>query len=394
MGAKHIRQYVSSHWKPAIFFAVFFAVLSAVLLWQLRSLPGGYHPLELASYLQASQIKGLLDTPLNAPFLLLIKGLSYVLPDSLAFGRLAAALIGAGVLGVFMAVLWRWHDRRTAVIGTLLFGTSAWFLHTARFGSPEVLLFGLFVLVATGFWLKRTGHWLAVLCCFLLTGILLYVPGMIWFMILGIIWQWKVLDRIFKKNVWSVTLGSTLLATICAPLGWALYKHPDLIRPLLGLPASWPTPLEMIRNVLEVPYHLFIHNAPNPALWLGIAPILDIFTIVMFILGGYLYLRKVRLVRTSLFIAILALTVGLAAIGSSVTLSIIIPFIYLVAATGISYLLELWLGVFPRNPIARAIGWIAIAIVITVTCTYHLTHYFVGWPKAAATRQVFIIKDL
>lgn len=394
MKVQKLRQYLGSHWKSLALYGGLFAVVSAALVWRLSSLVPGYSADEAASYQASLSPKELLDQPLNAPFYLLVKALSYAFPHTLTVTRLAAVLIGFGTLVLFAVVLRHWHERRTAVIGTLMFGLSAWFLHTARFGAPEVMLFGIFALAASGYWLKRTESKLALIVSFVLSGLLLYVPGMVWFIALGVIWQWKVIDRIFKKHLVTITLAGLAFLAALAPLGWALYKNHLLIKPWLGLPLDWPTPLQMGQNLLEVPFHLFVHGGANPATWLGTAPILDVFSLAAFVLGAYLYLRHVRLVRTSLLIAIFVLMAGLMALGSSVTFTVIIPFIYLVIAAGASYLLEQWFRVFPRNPIARVIGVTMLGLAIGLAIMFHLTHYFAGWPHAQATHDVYSLRNL
>jgi hypothetical protein len=368
-------------------------LLGAALFWQLGSLVPGYSQTELQTYQAAASLGQIYDNPLNAPFLLVVKALSYVFTDSLITVRLAATLFGLGTLVLFAVILRQWHDTRTAIIGTLLFGVSAWFLHTARLGTPEVLMFGVFVLAACGFWLKETRSWLAVFVCLVAAAVLLYVPGMVWFIALGIVWQWKAIDRIFKLHLIALPLAVLTMLAAIAPLAWAIYRNHALIKPFLGVPENWPAPLEVARNLLEIPFHFFVRNEANPAVWLGTAPILDIFSLSMFVLGGYLYLRHVRLVRTHLFMAIMLLTVALMAIGSPITFSVIIPFVYMVIAGGVAYLFDRWFMVFPRNPIARSIGWGLISIIIALVCAYHIIHYFVGWPHAAATHEIYTIQS-
>lgn len=393
MSVERLRTQITLPWHSLTLYGGLLGLLGAALYWRLGSLVPGYHPAELQTYQASLSLSQLFDNPLNAPFLLVVKALSYVFPDGLLSVRLAATLFGAATLILFAVLLRQWHDTRTAIIGTLLFGVSAWFLHTARFGTPEVLLFGVFLLTVCGFWLKQRKSWLALLVCFLGTAALLYVPGMIWFVGLGIVWQWKTLDRIFKKHLVTVTIAGLAMLGALAPLGWALYRDHSLIRPFLGLPQDWPAPLEMARNVLEIPFHFLVKNEANPAIWLGTAPVLDVFSLVMFVLGGYLYLRHVKLARTPLFIAIMLLAVVLMAIGSPITFSVIMPFVYLVIAAGIAHLFNQWFMVFPRNPIARGIGLTFICLLTALVCAYHLTHYFVGWPHAAATREVYTIQS-
>ena len=380
-------------WQPLAVYGAMALVLLAGLYWRLGSLLPGYSQSELGTYNAGMSLHNILHSPLNAPFLLLTKGLSYALPHNLVAGRLAATLCGVVVLLLFAALLDRWHNMRTAILGTILFGLSASFLHVSRAGTPEVLLFGLFVLTACGFWLKQTNHWLALLVCFILTACLVYVPGMLWFIVAGLLWQWKTIDQVFKKHLLTVTIGTLALLAALVPLGWDVYKDHGLIRPLLGLPAQWPTISAMIRNLLNVPFHLFIHNDVNPVAWLGTAPILDAFSLTMFVLGGYLYLRNIKLIRTPLFLTLLIAMAALIAVGGSITLTIIMPFVYLVIAAGIAYLTDQWFKVFPRNPIARSIGWVSVIILVAIACGYQLTHYFVGWPEATATHQVFTVEN-
>lgn len=387
-----LQTFLLRHWQSIVLYGAAFAIVASALAWQLGSLTPGYSTTEAATYQASLSLKSILDNPLNAPFLLATKTMSFVLPDTFLSVRAVAAGFGLATLVLFATLLRVWHDRETAIIGTLLFGLSAWFLHTARLGSPEVLLFGVFMLAVVGYWLKRTESWFALVVCMLATALLLYVPGMAWFIGVGIIWQWKVIDRIFKKHLLAVTLAGVAMLGLLVPLALALYKQHLLIKPWLALPHQWPNPIEMGENLLEVPVHLLIGNRPDAVTWLGNAPILDVFSLAMFVLGAYLYLRNFKLIRTSLFIGIFIVMAALMMLGSPITFSVIIPFMYLVIAAGVAYLIGQWFKVFPRNPIARASGRIILYAVLGLVITYHLTHYFVGWPDAQATHDVFFLQ--
>lgn len=389
MGVKRIGAYVRSHWLAIVCYGGIAVILAVALYWRLGTLLPGYSQAELEAFNASLTFKAILDNPANAPFLLVVKALNFLHPDSLLVARLAATAFGVVALGVFALLVRHWHDARTAAFATLLFGTSAWFLHTARLGTPDVLLLGVFVLAASGFWLKKTNHWLALLTCFVLAGALLYVPGMVWFVVLGVIWQWKTIDQVFKKHLGIVMLGTLLLAAALIPLGWAIYQNPDLGLRLVGAPEQWPNALTIAENILKVPYHLFVRGAADPATWLGTTMILDAFVLAMFALGSYLYLQHFRLLRTPLIILIALIMTALIAVNDAVTLTVIMPFIYLVAAAGLAYLMGQWFKVFPRNPIAHTIGFVIVCALVAAACAYQLTHYFVGWPHAAATHEVF-----
>lgn len=389
MSVQSIREYLAASWRTIGAWGGLAVVLVTALCWRLNSLVPGYAGSEVQAYQSSMSFRHLLDSPLNAPYFLIARLLHFLHPDSYLVVRVASVLVGLFVLVIFAMLLRHWHDDRTAIIGTLLFGLSAWFLHTARLGTPDIALFGVFCLVACGFWLKHTKSGLALLACFLGIALLMYIPGMIWFIAVGIIWQWKAIDRVFKRHLVVVTAGGLLFLSSLAPLAWGLYKHPDLIKQFLALPQQWPTPIQIAKNLLLAPFHLFVHNSADPITWLGTAPIFDVFSLVMLVLGVYLYLLHWRLARTPIFIMILLVAAGLMAVGSPVTFSVIIPFLYLLVAGGVSYLLGVWFSVFPRNPIARSFGWVMAGIVIGLACIYQVTHYFIGWPQASATRNTF-----
>lgn len=390
---QQLRELLATYWKSLVLYGGLFAVLAAALFWKLGSLVPGYAEAEQQTFNHSLAIGDLLDNPLNAPFLMLTRALAFVLPNNLLATRLAATVFGLVLLGLFCWLVRQWHGRRTAIIGTLLFGLSAWFLHTARLGTPEILLTGVFVLTACGFWLAEHKSWLALLVCFALAALFLYVPGMLWFIAVGIVWQWKTIDHIFKNHLGIVSVGAVLLLLLLAPLGWSLYKHTDLIMPWLGLPEQWPNVMEVLRNILAVPYHLTAANATQPLTWLGRAPILDVFSIAALIIGGYVYVRRASLVRTRLFASLLIVGAILTALAGPATLSTIMPFIYVLIAAGTGYLLDIWMSVFPRNPIARGTGLTLMGLIIGLVCAYHLTHYFIGWPEAKATHDTYHIRQ-
>jgi hypothetical protein len=389
MSVQKIREYLMKHWQIVAAYGATFAVLLVGLFWKLSSLVPGYSSGEVHTYQVSQSWHTIASNPLNAPYYALVKLLSYVHPHSYSVTRLVSVGVGLFILVVFAMLLRHWHDDRTAIIGTLLFGLSAWFLHTARLGTPDVALFGAFAVVASGFWLKHSNSWLALFACFVGIAWLLYIPGMLWFVLAGLIWQFKAIDRVFKRHLLAVTGASVALLASLAPLVWGLYKHHNLIKPFLALPAQWPTPVQMVKNLLLAPYHLLVHNAVDPTSWLGTAPIFDVFSLTMLVLGGYLYLRHWRLARTPIFILVLLVSAGLMTIGSPITYSVVIPFLYIVIAAGVTYLLDMWFSVFPRNPLARGLGWGLVGLLIALVCSFHLTHYFVGWPQASATHEVF-----
>src|SRR5690606_30534505 len=152
--------------------------------------------------------------------------------------RAAATVIGLLTLTTFYWLARHWHGERTAVLGTIIFGCSAWFLHTARLGTPDVLLFLLLALVAGSVWFKKTNSYAVLLAGFGLAAALLYVPGMIWLVLFVTIWQMKIILRFAKKHLGFFLFGLLGMLVLVAPLLLAVWKSPEIGRAVAGLPAS------------------------------------------------------------------------------------------------------------------------------------------------------------
>lgn len=383
--------FVATYWRPALYYGALVGVVGALFWFRLGTLTGGYSADELATLQASSGLRHIWDNPVNAPFTLLAYGLLYLGHHGLFFMRIAATVFGLLTLSIFFWLVRYWHGERSAIFGTIVFGCSAWFLHTARLGTPDVLLFMLLALAACAIWLKRTNSPVVLLLGFLLAASLLYVPGMVWLIVLGVLWQWRTIDRIFKRHLAMVSVGGLAMLAIIAPLGWAIYRSPQLAKVLAGLPAQgWPQPMDSLHRLALVPFNLFIRGPLDAQHWLGRLPVLDAFTIVMLGLGAYVYLRHWRLARVKLMATILILSGALICLGGAISLTILIPFIYVLIAAGIGLMLDRWYAVFPRNAIAQTVGIGLISLAVLATSWYGVRHYFIAWPNAPATRATFV----
>ncbi len=389
---RHLRATIAANSVSLILHFILFAGLGGLVVWQLGDLVPGYAAIEQAAHHASTPLKVIYDNPLNAPFTLLNHALLYLNQESLFLGRALAAGISLVTLAVFYLLIRNWHGARIAVYATLMFGTSALFLHTARLGTPLVLSYLLFLLMAAGFWLKQRQTRLAIFFVCVIASMLLYVPGMIVFLVVGAIWQWKVLDQIFKKHLGIVSVGALLFTAAIAPLAWALYRQPALIKQWIGLPTTGlPDTMVLLKNIALVPVHLLMHNTADPVTWLGTAPVIDIFTAVLCIIGIITYCKSIKLRRTQSLLAFFILMATLIALNASITLVVLLPFLYLLVASGLYYILDQWLRVFPLNPLARWFGIGLLSLMVVLTMTYHLRHYFVAWPQARATVESFTI---
>jgi len=392
----YLRQLASKHWQILSLFIAVYVGISAALLTRLATLLPGYSAQEFQAYHASDQLHTIWQQPFNAPFELLTRAIRYLKPHDLIAVRLTSVAIALIVIISFSIALTRWQGKRTALIGTALFGTSATFLHVGRLGSPDVMFLMLFPLALCGSWLRQKQARGAIIIAMLLVALLLYTPGMVWFILVGIILQWPRIDNAFKKKPGAVWFSTALFLVLLLPLGWHFYKNPHDLQLWIAMPQQWHlSALEhILRSIASVPLAIFIRqNDDNPVLGIGRLPLVNVFSTVMFTAGCYAYFKRAGLARVRF--AVLMSTLAMIIIGLSqgrIPLTPLVPFMFVVVASGLGYLIDLWYSVFPRNPIAQGLGIGMVFLTLGLTISYDLQTYFV-WPQATVTREVFTIQE-
>lgn len=381
-------------WQSAIGYAIGASAVVALLLYRLGTLVPGLAQVELAAKSGSDKLSSIINNPLNAPHKLAQFATQKLGNHGALTLRLASVLFAAGFVLLFYYIVKAWHTRRIALLTTALFASSSWFLHVARLATPDILLLGLLAALAFGTWIQRTKRFsLTVLTGGLLVSILIYMPGFVWFVGAAIIWQREKAWELIKNARLAAIAGFTVVVVLLAPLGLALLRQPELIKQLAGLPAeSLPSIHDIALNTARIPLQLVLRGPNNPILWLGRLPLLDIFSLTMASLGCYAYYFRRKLDRTKTIAGCAVVGMVLIAIGGQNKMPVLMPLVYLLAAGGISLMLQRWFTVFPRNPLARTIGVILISLAVAASSYYHLNHYFVAWPQSPKTKSVFLAK--
>lgn len=388
-----ISRFWREHSRLIIGFIIVLAGFGWLLLHKLGSLVGGMSVNEMNFATAPIGWHGIYHNPLFLPLKLLASVVFALMPDhGQTLTRLPSALFGGLAMTMFAWLIWLWHGPRTALFATLLFATSAWTLHIGRIASYDVIyLWALPAIMVIQVLLHRQGQraivWYGSI---LIWGLLLYVPGMVWLVGLQLYHQRRLLLKAWSEVVsWRRRALSILGIFIgLAPLIWHLLR-PGQLGVWIGLPAHWPSLLHQIKLFIAVPVHLFIRGPQNPELWLARAPILDIFTLLVTGLGAYFYIKNWRAPRSQAIGLQFILGSLLVGLGGAVSLSLLVPVLYMAAAAGVAYLLHEWLKVFPLNPVARGLGIGLIAACVGLSCVYNLRSYFVAWPHRIETHAAF-----
>lgn len=364
-----------------------------IYIYHLGSLTGGASLTELQSVKNGLGTTGILHNPLYLP-LQLLRSIVFVAfgTQSLFLDRLPNLIFGLLVVGIFAYLISLWHDAKTTIFASIIFALSPWVLHVSRLASFDVM----YLLVVPALLLSHVLLHRYIKKPYVFVGalftwsILLYIPGAVWLVL------WNIyLQRSDIKSAWSNSLNLfQKTVAIFASLVWAplvatmIIGHTRIVE-YLGLPNSYAAPLQELKHAASIPYHLFLVGPEYPSIWLGHSPILNIFCLVMCLLGIYYYVDHWSASRSRLLISLFLISIFIVAANGVVGLTLLIPFLYIFIAMGIAFLLKQWLTVFPLNPLARGLGIGILVFAVTLSSVYGLRSYFVAWPANSVTKSIF-----
>ncbi len=382
---------IVNYWRPSILNLFGIALAVFLLTFKLATIMPGFNESELAFRGQSTSLPIVRNNPLH----LAQKSWDLLFQHFHHYGPLAMrslnALIGLAVILSFFYVMSRWYTKRVAILTSLLFACSSWLLHSVRLATPEASFLLLFILFACGVALQQSHrNRIAPVAAAAVSALLLYVPGMVWFVIPAIIWQRRrIINTASILPIWQLIFVILAALGSLVPLVLAIVQQPSLYRAWLGLPEQWPSIIQVGKNLIHIPSQIFLRGPNDPAHWLGRLPLLDWFSTVMFIIGAYTYWYKLHLDRAWLLIYVALAGSLLVALAGPVSLALFIPFIYLVVASGVALMLQQWFTVFPRNPFARGLGLTFLTVAVLASCAYQLNHYYIAWPHNPEAKAAF-----
>jgi hypothetical protein len=395
---KTIRSYLTLHWRALIIICG--CILALILLYgyRLGTLVTGMSQAEYSISVAPIGWHGIWHQPLYLPLELVRSLLFKIRPIHGSFiVRVPDVVFGLIAIAAIAILLRLWHGTRSALLGTALFATASWTLHVSRLASNDSLYLAALpiLLLSHALLLKHHSKKYVSYGSLMLWGLLLYIPGLVWFVLLNGLLQRHQLRSVWHsmKSWWQRALW-LLVGLIWLPLLIIDFmRNMTTFRVWLGLPATYARPAQLLKQFAAVFVHLFIRGPKYPQLWLERTPVLDIFTLSMCVVGIYFYIKHYQAQRARLLGCFFILGAVLIALGGAVPLSLLVPILFILATAGIAYLLHEWLQVFPINPLARNIGVTIIVIAVAVSCLYNLRAYFVVWPHDTATSQLFYLKD-
>ena len=368
-----------------------FLIFIGYITFRLSTLTGGMSAREISYINSTKSFSPLSSFVIFGPYNLIQYASTHLFSHSIFVYRMISVLVGLSFGILFYKLIKCKYGLLTAVISTFLAVTSAWFLHVTRSSTADVLFLAVILLFIFKDYLHKSKDVNKIfLLAVTISCIFLYVPGLIWFSILGIIWQRKILlalvGKIDIKSFLLIGLWSILLIT---PIIISSVLHPSTLLNLIGVPNVIPSPLTVAKNFALIPYNILLHMPKNSGIWLGTLPFLDLFSSAMFLIGVY----KIIYDWKQEYSKILTITFIIGAIIYSFNgiqyFTIMYPIIYLLIASGIASVIKRWFFVFPRNPIPRIFGSSLLIMAVMIVFVYQTRSYFVAWPNHIQTRILY-----
>lgn len=363
------------------------------LVFRLGTLVHGLSSPEIAIAQSRYGWHGIYNNPLYLPLIVLRSiFFKFASVHTLTILRLPDVVLSVITIITTSVLLWLWYGYRTGILGSIIFASNAWVLHVSRLATNNVMfLFVVPFLLLTLAILHKKFNSIIYVCLICFSwGLILYIPGMIWVVLASLILIKEDLRKMWKANAqWYHRALMLLSFLICLPLLLKYLLNIQHLKFWLGLPGHFAKLSVYGKRFIGVPVHIFVRGPEYSYLWLGRAPILDIFTLTTTLIGIYFYIRHISAFRTRLLISYAVIGWVLVTLDGAFDLSFLIALALLVAAAGIGYLLREWLKVFPLNPFARILGISLISLLVILSVGYNFRSYYMAWPNSPATHSAY-----
>lgn len=375
---RKVTEYVLYRGRYFIGYSIALALVVAIFAFAAFLLPDGLRAEEKATAIASGSIDFTNFDPdlvVNLPYLLLQRASFATLGFSTLTIKLPSIVLGVvTIIGLFL-LLRQWFRPNIALIVGVIATTIPAMIFTAQDGTPISLMLAVSVwLLFSAIQVTRqhapAGLWktLAVV----LLGINLYIP-------LGIYLNLAVLTTmIFHPHIRLVIrrmkvhisiIGAVLGLIIIAPLVYSIVMSPHIAEVLLGIPDSfvgWQESLVSFATLLFGSYGTA--SAPTAPALLS----LGLLTIVIF--GVYRFVLIKHTAR-SYIVWFWSITLIPLIYFNQQYINYLLPLVILVAAMGISTLIDEWYKMFPLNPYARVAGLIPLVFIVVGLMLSGLSRY-------------------
>lgn len=371
------------------------AGLLLFLSYHLGSSPSGLSPQESVARSSAA-VHAIVNMPINAPFKVLQNGLIHIDPQSHFLLRFASVIFAVIFLGCFFYLLKGWFGKSIALLTTIILGFTPYFILAARSGSGEIMFFAPVAVLASYLAAsKNISNRAPFFLLFFCAVLSLYVPGMAWLLLLGIILRFSSLKEILVEVEFSAVYYLLLFVTALAiwtPLFYGIYQHPGQVKLLLLVPAHFATATESLQSWLWMLSATFFHAHTHYNLIVDKLPLLNATEVGLLIFGCYIMWSRLRVELVGI-VAVTLLITALAGLNNNYAmLGLALPFLAIVVGMGLRYLYIEWRHIFPINPIAKGFAIALMSALVLMHVIFGIRYSLLAWPNTVATAHTYVVK--
>lgn len=343
----------------------------------------------------SSSLLAIIHNPVYAPHKLLQFGFRELFGYNTASLRLVSVIFAGIFLVCFYILCARWFGRLIGTVSTVMLGSLPWFSLLGRNATPSIMLMISSLILLSYYWFARSRKfvfisWLVFCLC---ASVALYVPGLIWALLVGaLIIRHSLIFSIKRLSIFRILAGVMLILILIAPLIWSFIKTPSLLHHWLLIPTAWIGFEAFAKNFGWALSSLFVRTHSHIDWSIGRSPIITIAATSLAIFGGYAMSQQAR---QKLYAIIALATFGCltaAANSNFVYLSFTIVPLALLAAAGLRFLYLQWHTVFPKNPLPRYFAYALIVLLAATQLIYGVRATVFAWPHTPETKTIFVIK--
>ncbi|MBI2009032.1 glycosyltransferase family 39 protein [Candidatus Saccharibacteria bacterium] len=367
-----------------IFFAYF---------WRLGTLTSGQSASEAAAAAASSSLSTIVNDPTYGPHKIAQFVSQKIFGHGAADIRIVSVLSALFFLVCFYKLVRGWFGKMISLLSTTFLAATPWFILIARNGSPAILLLAPLAILASYYWFGRSESSRAFYVLIVTCALSLYVPGMIWLILLGLLLARKDFG-VHSANLSRVSkFGAYLLsALIIAPLIYASVNNLEIIKSIFLVPEQWAAALISLKSIVWSFLALVWRTPTHAEHIIGRLPMLNIAQIALATFGCFaLY----KLARPKMYLLVFIAAFGIITAGINrnlVFLTFALAAVAVALAAGLRYLYMEWKSVFPLNPIPKYMAIVLLSSLVLLHVSYGLRYSLVAWPNTTETRATFMLK--
>lgn len=379
--------------RTTLIFLVATLTLGFLYLANLGSWTPGISPAEATARQNSISLNAIADNPVYAPHKIIQHMFLYI-GDSAFWLRVPSAIIGVLMLFSFYIVARKWFGKTVGLYSLLIFLTLPWALLLARHGVPQIMLLGNIVFLAAIVWLITTDrHNIALILLSIACALLLYIPGMIWVILAGLLCLApRFMPAVGRAGKWTKMISCLVFVLLLAPLVMAAADNQQILLRLALIPPDIAPLPELARSIYWQFSGLFVSTRDPHPLVLGRMPLLGVIPAALMLIGSYvMWVRAKREFALLVFIILISIVGG--GINRDLWLAAMaLPVAILLVAAGLRFLYAEWHNVFPVNPIPKGFAFLVIAAVVSLHAAIGLRYVYSAWPNTVSTTKNYVLK--